>query len=200
MYFHVAITNPPAQGANKMKKTVLTFGLISGIIASVLMLLTMPFIHRIGFEKGLIVGYTEMVLSFMLVFFGIRSYRDNVGNGTISFGRAFSVGILIALISCVFYVLTWELIYYKLMPDFHDYFVNSMMEQIRNSGHTQAQIAAELAEAKRFSESYRNPLVNMAYTILEPLPVGLLVTLISSLILRTKSKKRGSPEVVTTAV
>jgi len=42
--------------------------------------------------------------------------------------------------------------------------------------------------------------VNMAYTILEPLPVGLLVTLISSLILRTKSKKRGSPEVVTTAV
>ena len=183
-----------------MKKTVLTFGLISGVIASVLMLLTMPFIHRIGFEKGLIVGYTEMVLSFMLVFFGIRSYRDNVGNGTISFGLAFSVGILIALISCVFYVLTWELIYYKLMPDFHDYFVNSMMEQIRNSGHTQAQIAAELAEAKRFSESYRNPLVNMAYTILEPLPVGLLVTLISSLILRTKSKKRGSPEVVTTAV
>jgi hypothetical protein len=49
-----------------MKKTVLKFGLISGIIASVLMLLTMPFIHRIGFEKGLIVGYTEIVLSFLV--------------------------------------------------------------------------------------------------------------------------------------
>jgi len=75
-----------------------------------------------------------------------------------------------------------------------------MMEQIRNSGHSPAQIAAELAEAKRFSDSYRNPLVNMAYTILEPLPVGLLVTLISSLILRKKSKERGSAEVVTTPV
>jgi hypothetical protein len=183
-----------------MKKIVLTFGVISGTIAAALMLLTMPFFERLGFINGLIVGYTGMVLSFLMVFFGIRSYRENVGNGTISFGRAFAVGILIALISCSFYVLTWEVIYYKLRPEFHDKFVNSMMEQIRNSGHSQAQIAAELEEAKRFSERYRNPLVNMAYTVIEPLPVGLLVTLISSAILRKKPKQTGSTEAVTTAV
>jgi len=85
-----------------MKKTVLTFGLISSVVSSILMLATVPFLDRIGFDKALIVGYTAIVLSFLLVFFGIRSYRENVGGGQISFGRALSVGLLITLISCVF--------------------------------------------------------------------------------------------------
>jgi hypothetical protein len=58
-----------------MKKTVLTFGLISGAIMALMMFATLPFIDRIGLDKGAIIGYTTMVLSFLLVFFGIRSYR-----------------------------------------------------------------------------------------------------------------------------
>ncbi len=91
-----------------MRKTVLTFGLISGGILSLMMLSTVPFVDQIGFDKGAIIGYTTMVLSFLLVFFGIRSYRENIGQGVITFGRAFSVGILITIISCLCYVVTWE--------------------------------------------------------------------------------------------
>src|SRR4029450_8531935 len=97
-----------------MKRTVLTFGLISGVISSIMMLLTVPFLDRIGFDHGEILGYSAIVLSFLLVFFGVRSYRDNVAGGALSFGRALAVGLLITLISCAFYVATWELIYYKL--------------------------------------------------------------------------------------
>src|SRR6266481_8773272 len=62
-----------------MKKTILTFGLISGAISSVMMIATVPFAnHGSG---SLVLGYTTIVLSFLLVFFGIRSYRDNQGNG-----------------------------------------------------------------------------------------------------------------------
>src|SRR5262245_10850393 len=129
-----------------MKKTVLTFGVISGIVSSGLMLLTVRLLDRIGYDRGVIVGYTGIVLLFLLVFFGIRSYRENIGNGTISFARAFAIGILITLISCIFYVLTWEVVYFKLMPEFHDKFVNIMIEHIRNSGKSQAEIAAELQE------------------------------------------------------
>src|SRR6195256_4250910 len=103
-----------------MKKTVLTFGLISGAISSLLMAATLPFAHKIGFNKALIVGYTTIVLSFLLVFFGIRSYRDNVGNGQITFKKAFAVGISITLISCIFYVLTWEVLYFHFLPGFMD--------------------------------------------------------------------------------
>ena len=64
-----------------MKRIVLTFGLISGAILSVMMLITIPFESSIGYDRGAIIGYTTMVLSFLLVFFGIRSYRDNVAGG-----------------------------------------------------------------------------------------------------------------------
>src|SRR5213083_3159559 len=96
-----------------MKKTVLTFGLISGAVISVMMLLTIPLHDAIGFEiGGLIVGYTTMVLAFLLIYFGVRSYRDNVAGGTVRFGRAFVVGTLIALISSAMYTATWEAIYF----------------------------------------------------------------------------------------
>src|SRR3954454_18656384 len=102
-----------------MKRIVLIFGLISGVIASALMFLTLPFMHNgIDSRFGYVIGYATIVLSLLLVFFGIRSYRENVGNGSITFGRAFAVGILITLISCVFYVASWEVIYFNFMPDF----------------------------------------------------------------------------------
>ena len=100
-----------------MKKTVWTFGLISGAILSIMMAVTVPFEHKIGYDHALIVGYTTMVVSFLLIFFGVRSYRDNVGGGTVRFGRAFAVGALIAGIASLCYVATWEVIFYRFEPD-----------------------------------------------------------------------------------
>jgi len=84
-----------------MKKTVLTFGLIGGAIMAAMMFATMRFVDKIGINKGEIIGYTTMIVAFMLVFFGIRSYRENVSGGRITFGRAFAGGILITLVACV---------------------------------------------------------------------------------------------------
>src|ERR1700755_2721733 len=87
-----------------MKKDVLAFGLISGFITSVLMGFSLLIADKIGSGHSMILGYTIMVASFLLIYFGIRSYRDNTLDGQISFGRAFACGILIALITCVCYV------------------------------------------------------------------------------------------------
>src|SRR4029078_2796918 len=80
------VTSFPVRSTSLMKKIVLTFGLISGAVAAVLMFSTMLFAARIGFDRGLIVGYTTIVVSLLLVPFGIRSYRENVGDGNITFG------------------------------------------------------------------------------------------------------------------
>jgi hypothetical protein len=101
-----------------MKKIVLTFGLISGAILSAMMVITLPFHDEIGFDKGLIIGYTTMVVAFLLIYFGVRSYRDNVTGGTVGFGRAFAVGALIGGIASLCYVATWEVYYFKVAPDF----------------------------------------------------------------------------------
>jgi uncharacterized protein DUF4199 len=84
-----------------MKKTVLTFGLISGAVLSVMMIINAAFAEKIGFDRAVIIGYTTMVLAFLLVFFGIRSYRDTIGQGRISFLRALSVGLLIMVIASI---------------------------------------------------------------------------------------------------
>ena len=178
-----------------MKKTALTFGLISGAIMTVLMFATMPFIERIGMDRGIVLGYTFIVLSFMLVFFGIRSYRETIGGGTITFGRAFGVGILITLISSVCYVLAWEVVYFG-VPGFADKF-NAMYEaHIRNSGGTPQSIQTQLQQWKDFQPLYSNPLISAAFTFFEPFPVGLVITLISALILRKRNKASPSQSAV----
>ena len=148
-----------------MKKTVLTYGLISAVIAAVLLLAHVPFMHALEGNKGLIVGYTGIVLSSLLIFFGVRSYRENVGNGKISFGRGFAVGILIALLSAAGYIAAWEVVYYS-NPGFTDKIFDKQVES--------------------FKKLYANPVVNVAFTFIEPFPVGILMTLISTFILRRK--------------
>ncbi len=169
-----------------MKKVVWTFGLISGALSSLMMLATLPLENRIGYDHSLVVGYTILVLSFLLVFFGVRSYRDNLGGGYITFGRAFTVGILITLITCVFYVITWEIVYFNFLPHFMDNYAAHVIEKARASGASPAAIQAKIEQMEKSRQMYNNPLYNAALTFIEPFPVGLVITLISAAVLRKK--------------
>jgi hypothetical protein len=174
-----------------MKKTVLTFGFLSGALSALMMFATVPFIEQIGFDRGFIVGYTAIVISFLFVYFGIRSYRDNVLDGHITFGRGFGVGMLITLISCACYVVAWQIVYFNFMPDFMDKYSAYVVENLKASGATQAAIDDAVKQGVEFKELYdSNPLFNAAVTFIEPFPVGLLVTLISAAVLRKKAAAR----------
>jgi uncharacterized protein DUF4199 len=169
-----------------MRKVVVTFGLLSGAVSASLMLMTVPFMHRIGFDYGLVVGYTAIVLSFLFVYFGIRSYRDNVAGGTVTFGRAFGIGLMIAVISSLCYVITWEFVYFNLMPDFWDKYSAYAIEHARASGATQQTIDETTRQMRELKQSLDNPLINAAYTFIEPFPVGVVVSLVSAGILRRR--------------
>ncbi len=183
-----------------MKKIVLTFGLISGLIMSVLMGGSLLVADKIGSGHSLVLGYTTMVASFLLIYFGIRSYRDNTLAGQISFGRAFACGILIALISSVCYVVMWEVLYFNFMPHFMDGYFAAQILKVQSSGLDPATVAAKVAAIQHSAQLYQNPFVNMAYTLIEPLPVGLIITLVSAAILRRKApvESATAPAVVTT--
>jgi len=170
-----------------MKKTVLTYGLISGVLISVLMAATVPFADRIGFDRGAYVGYTTMVLAFLLVFFGIRSYRDNEGDGQLTFAKGVGVGVCIMLITCVFYVVTWEVLYFKFVPDFMAKYSAYEVAKMQASGASAAAVQAQIQNLKHYTEMYNHVLYNSAMTFLEPLPVGLVITLVSAAILRKKT-------------
>jgi hypothetical protein len=170
-----------------MKKTVLTFGLISGLIMSVLMGGSLIFAGKIGSKHSMALGYTIMVASFLLVYFGVRSYRDNELGGEISFGRALTCGILITLITSICYVAMWEILYFNFMPHFMDSYFAAQIHKAQTSGLDPAVMAARVAAIQHSQALYQNPLVNMAYTLIEPLPVGLFISLVSAATLRRRA-------------
>jgi hypothetical protein len=174
-----------------MKKIVWTFGLISGAILSAMMVLTMPFAHRIGYGAAMAIGYTTMVLGFLLVYFGIRSYRDNVAGGTVGFGRALAVGSLIVLISSLCYVATWEMLYFKFAPGYATSMEAAAIANARAGGGTPAEVEQRVAKARDFMEMYQNPAINAAMTFVEPLPVGLILAIVSAGVL---SRRRRSAQ------
>ena len=183
-----------------MKKVVLTFGLISGLMISVLMGGSLLLTNRIGPGHSMLLGYTIMVASFLLVYFGVRSYRDNNLGGQISFGRAFTCGILITLITCVCYVAMWEILYFNFMPHFMDSYFAAQIHKVQSAGLDPATTAAKVADIQRSQQLYQNPLVNIAYTFMEPLPVGLVIALISAAVLRRKgTMESNAPAGVITA-
>src|SRR5271156_600712 len=169
-----------------MRKIVVTFGLISGAISSLIMIALVTFGNRIGFDRGAVIGNTSIVLSFLMVFFGIRTYRDNIGNGQITFLKAFAVGLSITLISCIFYVVTWEVIYYNFIPGFWDAYGAHLVEKLTASGANPAAIQAKLEQVRKYKELYKNPFFNAVLTFIHPFPIGLVITLFSALVLRRK--------------
>jgi len=169
-----------------MRKIIVTFGLISGAISSLMMIVVVTFGGRIGFDRGAIIGNTSIVLSFLMVFFGIQTYRDNIGNGEITFSKAFAVGLSITLISCIVYVVTWEVIYYNFLPGFWDAYGAHLVQKLTASGASPAAVQAKLQQVRKYKELYKNPFFNAVLTFIHPFPIGLVITLFSALVLRRK--------------
>ena len=171
-----------------MKRIVWTFGLIGGGIMAVFGI-AITFLHQVDFDNGEVIGYATMLLAFLMVFFGIRSYRENVLAGTIRFGRAFKVGLLIALVISTCYVASWEVIYNTTAQDFAEKYAQHGLDKARASGATEEQLAAQRTKMDDFIRAYKNPLINIGYTFVEIFPLGLVVVLVSAGIL---SRKKGA--------
>lgn len=163
-----------------MTKIVWKYGGIGGAVLGGTLLATLPFQDQIGFDSGVIVGYSSMVVAFSIVFFGIRAYRDTVAGGAVSFGRALAVGLAITAVITLCYVVAWEFVFFALAPDFMDEYAAFALEQARAQGATEAELAAQAKEMADFAVLYRNPLFNAAVTALEPLPVGLVFAFVSA--------------------
>jgi hypothetical protein len=176
-----------------MKKTILIHGLIAGAIVSTIMLFTTNYISHcegsVDYETSMLIGYASMLISFSLVFVGIRNYRNKYNGGVISFGKAFKIGIVIVLIASTIYVIAWLIAYFFFIPDFMDKFSAHELAKLKASGANQTEIDKQTKEMADFARMYKNPFFNAMITYIEILPVGLVVTLISALILKRKIVK-----------
>lgn len=172
-----------------MKKSVLVFGLIGGVIVSSVMAVSMAVYSAYPEMKlgngSMMIGYLSMLVAFSMIYVAIKNYRDKQNAGMIGFGKAFRMGFFISLIASTMYVIAWAVIYHFLMPDFMDLYIDNMIKQAAATA-TPSELKLKMEEMEKYKEMYKSPLFFTLMTYAEILPVGLLVTLISAAILKRK--------------
>jgi len=181
-----------------MRKVTLTFGLIAGVIVSVFFVIGVSLCEsgKINLDNSDLLGYASMVIALSMIFFGIKSYRDNYQSGVIKFGKGLQVGLLITLVAALIYAAAGE-VYYQASPDSQlalmdklaDHQVNRMKEKGASSVEID-QMAKEMADMK---EMFKNPLLRFGMTLAIILPVGIVITLVSAAVLRKKEFLAAEP-------
>lgn len=171
-----------------MKKIVITCGLISGAIIIAIMAIGIAFIDKNHTEVSEIIGYSSMILSFSLIFVGIKIFRDRHNGGSVTFGKAFLIGLYISLIASTLYVAAWALEYKFLFPDFLDNYAATMLSKAKASGASPEKIDAQIKQLAMYRDMYKSPIFFTLMTYAEILPVGLVISLIAALILKKKNK------------
>lgn len=171
-----------------MKKIVMVFGGLSGLIISLWLVIGIAWCYGSGnFEGSMLLGFASMFVAFSLVFVGVKRYRDKYNRGIISFGRAFKIGLYITLVASTMYVLTWLIDYYVFIPDFMDKYAAHEISKAQSSGVSTAEIAAKVKEINMMKEMYKTSVMVILLTYLEVFPIGLIVSVLTAWIVKRKT-------------
>lgn len=164
-----------------MNKIILKNGLFGSIIVSALLVfVTMYMRANPEKEVSMLIGFTVMTLAFFFLVWGIKQQRE-ANNGSISFGKAFMTGFWISLIISTIYVLVWLIILYNFFPNFAEHYTDMAIQKASPD-----EVAKVTEEMNSFKEMYKNPIMVILFTYMEILPLGIVISFISALILKKK--------------
>ena len=168
-----------------MRKTIVRFGLYGVVIMSIVLAISfIAFKDRHNWEVQEVIGYTTIILSLLFVYFGIRHWRDNYNSGLLTFGQGLKLGLLITLFpSIAFGLFTWlEMV---LDPGFMDQYYSYYVQKLKASTPPDKwQETLQKLEAEK--EMFSSPLIQFAVMFLTVFLIGVVITVISSLILQRK--------------
>lgn len=168
-----------------MLRRMLMFGVIGGIIVGTpMVLMTALSGGKALYEGGMVMGYATMLVALSTVFIAIKRQRDIEGGGVIKFWPALGLGLGITVIASLLYSAAWELAQALSSVDFPTVYAAAQIEDFKANGASPEKVAAASAEMAKFAEWYRNPLFRIPMTLVEILPVGVLVSVVSAALLR----------------
>ncbi|HEU5136658.1 MAG TPA: DUF4199 domain-containing protein [Steroidobacteraceae bacterium] len=168
-----------------MLSYIVRYGIIAGLIVGT------PMVWGMLSAKpgdvpvfGMLVAYLIMIVALSSVFVGVKAYRDKVLGGVIRFLPALGVGLGISAVASILYAVAWEISSAYSSFDFIAFYKAYMVDSVKGSGGTPAEVNEAIANAEAFEKMYRNPLYRIPMVFVEMFPVGLLVSLISAAVLR----------------
>lgn len=168
-----------------MKKTVIRFGLLSFVVTSILFLIMLVVGQGLSFNTQAVLGYATIVISLSFVFFGIKHYRDKENNGTISFGKALALGMLITLfVGLGFAVIDFIYTAY-INPDFLEQYTTYSLTELEKTFSGEELIAAK-EKLKSDMESMGSSSFMAFIMFVTVTLIGFIISLVSSLFLQHK--------------
>jgi hypothetical protein len=166
-----------------MARIIFIYGLVAGliIIAGIIGTVALAGDQPHG---NVWLGYLIMLLGMSAVFLGVKRYRDHERGGVIRFLPALGVGLAIALLASLAYVLVWEIYLAATDYAFMDQYITATLEARRAEGLSGEAYRQLEASHREMAVAYQSPLYRLPMTFAEIFPVGLLVSIVSAILLR----------------
>lgn len=170
-----------------MKSTVKKFGIYSSTLLIILFSFSFLIEDYMNYTISEVFGYVSIILALSVIYFGIKSYRDTINNGIISFSKALTLGLLISICAAITFGLINVIYTEYINPDFINEYYAHYVEQFRENLDP-AEFEEKLKELESEKELFKNPFIGFTVMALTALIIGFIISLISGLILQRKSK------------
>jgi hypothetical protein len=168
-------------------KTNLTNGLILGLVGVVYSLI-MYFLN-LSLNKSQ--GYVFMVIQIILLYFLLKSYRDNYSHGQITFGQSVGAGVIICLYSAIIMAVFTYILYTFIDTGLTAKQMAMVEETMVKKGMPQATIDTAMAMQAKLMK----PGIMSVLSIFGSMLWGVILSLIISIFV----KKEGNPLIETPA-
>lgn len=162
-------------------KANLTNGLLLGLVGVVWTLLL--YFLNMTFNK--VMGYPLLIILAVVLFFLLKSYRDNYKHGMITYGESLGAGVIIFLYYSIIMAIFTYILYAIIDPGLVDKSLAFAEEMLQKRNMPQAQIDAGMSMQKKMM----TPAFMAPWTILANMFFGFIISLIVSAFIR----KEGNP-------
>jgi hypothetical protein len=167
-------------------KSNLTNGLIMGLIGIVFSLVV--YFLDLTFNKS--IGYIFLLISVFLLYYFIKSYRDNYLHGQITYGQSVGAGVIIFLYYAIISSLFTYILYTVIDTDLTNKLLAYTEEQTIKSGKVPE---GSMDTVMAFQKKFLKPAILVPMGFITNMLFGTIISLIVSIF----TKKEGNPLIET---
>ncbi len=170
-------------------KANLTNGLILGCAGIVFTLFA--YFFDLTFNKNF--GYIFFILAAIILYFCIKSYRDNYLHGNITYGQSVGAGVIIFLYYSIIAAIFTYLLYKVIDPELVNKMLANVEEQMMKSGKVPE---GSMDTVMSFQKKFMRPEIMAPFSILGSMLFGTIISLIVSIF----TKREGNPLVDSSSI
>lgn len=180
------------ENQNSVQKTILTYGIILGIVGIVINLLNYSFgdiyynfksetLKADGKVINIIIGLLGFIAMILVIIYAIKAFK-NANNGFLKLGEAIKIGVGVALISAIISIIYQIILSKVIEPEYYnkasEFMQQAMMERFPDM--PEEQMEASLNMSKKFMSIGFIAAMALGFSLL----FGLIISAIAGAIMK----------------